>query len=125
MIRILQQDNRITKIIFAVIIGFAVITMVITLVPGIFDNASTDNAAVFATVKEPGYFGRIIGDSTPIKMTEVNQLASRQLQQQRLPDFLLPYMSQRAGHILVHRALLNHEAASVNLPSRATDHLPH
>jgi peptidyl-prolyl cis-trans isomerase D len=115
MIRILQQDNRITKIIFAVIIGFAVITMVITLVPGIFDNASTDNAAVFATVKEPGYFGRIIGDSTPIKMTEVNQLAARQLQQQRLPDFLLPYMSQRAGQILVQRAILKHEADRMNL----------
>ncbi len=115
MIRILQQDNRITKIIFAVIIGFAVITMVITLVPGIFDKASTDNAAVFATVKEPGYFGRIIGDSTPIKMTEVNQLAARQLQQQRLPDFLLPYMSQRAGQILVQRAILKHEADRMNL----------
>ncbi len=115
MIRILQQDNRITKIIFAVIIGFAVITMVITLVPGIFDNASTDNAAVFATVKEPGYFGRIIGDSTPIKMTDVNQLAARQLQQQRLPDFLLPYMSQRAGQILVQRAILKHEADRMNL----------
>jgi peptidyl-prolyl cis-trans isomerase D len=84
MIRILQQDNRITKIIFAVIIGFAVITMVITLVPGIFDNASTDNAAVFATVREPGYVGRLAGESTPIKMTEVNQLAQRQLQQRNI-----------------------------------------
>ena len=44
MIRILQQNNRITKILFAVIIGFAVVTMVITLVPGIFDNASTNDA---------------------------------------------------------------------------------
>jgi peptidyl-prolyl cis-trans isomerase D len=115
MIRILQQDNRITKIIFAVIIGLAVITMVITLVPGIFDTASSDNAAVFATVRKPGYFGRIAGDSTPIKMTEVNQLASRQLQQQRLPEFLLPYMSQRAGQILVQRAILKHEADRMNL----------
>ena len=115
MIRILQQDNRITKIIFAVIIGLAVITMVITLVPGIFDNASADNAAVFATVREPGYFGRLAGDSTPIKMTEVNQLAQRQLQQQHLPDFLLPYMSQRAGQILVQRAILKHEADRLNL----------
>ncbi|HMH15289.1 MAG TPA: peptidyl-prolyl cis-trans isomerase [Edaphobacter sp.] len=115
MIRILQQDNRITKIIFAVIIGFAVITMVITLVPGIFDNASTDNATVFATVRQPGYLGRLAGDSTPIKMTEVNQLAQRQLQQQRLPDFLLPYMSQRAGQILVQRAILKHEADRLHL----------
>ncbi|MCU1223547.1 MAG: PpiC-type peptidyl-prolyl cis-trans isomerase [Edaphobacter sp.] len=115
MIRILQKDNRITKILFAVIIGFAVITMVITLVPGIFDNATGDSATVFATVREPGILGRVGGDSTPIKMTEVNQLAQRQLQQQRLPDFLLPYMSQRAGQILVQRAILKHEADRLNL----------
>ena len=115
MIRILQQDNRITKIIFAVIIGLAVVTMVITLVPGIFDNASADNPTVFATVRQPGVFGRLIGESTPIKMTEVNQLAARQLQQQRLPEFLMPYVSQRAGQILVQRAILKHEADRLNL----------
>lgn len=114
MIRILQQDNRITKIIFAVIIGLAVITMVITLVPGIFDNTTTNDATVFATVHEPGLLGRL-SDSTPIKMTEVNQLASRQLQQQHLPDFLLPYMSQRAGQILVQRAILKNEADRMHL----------
>src|SRR5271170_5486854 len=115
MIRILQQDNRITKIIFAVIIGFAVITMVITLVPGIFDNASTNDAALFATVKQPGYFGRTFGESTPIKTVEVNQLASRQLQQQHFPDALLPYFIPRAGQILVQRAILKHEADRMNL----------
>ena len=115
MIRILQQDNRITKIIFAVIIGFAVVTMVITLVPGIFDNATANDATNFATVKEPGAFGRILGESTPVKTTEVTQLAQRQLQQQHLPDFLLPYMSQRAGQILVQRAILKHEADRMNL----------
>ena len=45
MIRLLQQDNRIMKIIFAVIIGLAAITMVITLVPGIFDNSGGANDA--------------------------------------------------------------------------------
>ncbi len=115
MIRILQQDNRIIKIIFAVIIGFAVITMVITLVPGIFDNTATNDVNVFATVREPGFFGRLGSDSTPIKTIEVNQLASRQLQQQHLPDFLLPYMEQRAGQILVQRAILKHEADRMHL----------
>ncbi|WP_433972709.1 peptidylprolyl isomerase [Tunturiibacter lichenicola] len=115
MIRILQQDNRITKIIFAVIIGFAVITMVITLVPGIFDNATANDSAVFATVKQPGYFGRVFGESTPIKTVEVNQLASRQLQQQHFPDALLPYFIPRAGQILVQRAILKHEADRMNL----------
>lgn len=102
------------KIIFAVIISLATITMVITLVPGIFDNAETNDATVFATVHEPGFFGRF-GGGTPIKMTEVNQLAERQLQQQRLPDFLLPYMTQRAGQVLVQRAILKNEADRMHL----------
>jgi peptidyl-prolyl cis-trans isomerase D len=115
MIRILQQDNRITKIIFAVIIGLAVITMVITLVPGIFDNTTTNDATVYATVREPGILGRTIGESTPIKAVEVNQLATRQLQQQHLPEQLLPYLLPRAGQILVQRAILKHEADRMNL----------
>src|ERR1700753_2475300 len=115
MIRLLQQDNRIMKIIFAVIIGLAAITMVITLVPGIFDNASTSDSTVYATVREPGFFGRTIGESTPIKAVEVNQLAARQLQQQHLPEQLMPYLLPRAGQILVQRAILKHEADRMNL----------
>ena len=60
MIRLLQQDSRIMKIIFAVIIGLAAITMVITLVPGIFDNASRTDSTTYATVREPGFFGRYV-----------------------------------------------------------------
>ncbi len=117
MIRLLQQNNRVTKIIFAVIIGLAVVTMVITLVPGIFDNASAggNDGTVFATVRDPGVLGRFGVDSTPIKQVEVNQLAERQLQQQRLPEMLLPYMSQRAGQILVQREILKHEADRMHL----------
>src|SRR6195256_6042045 len=115
MIRLLQQDNRIMKIIFAVIIGLAAITMVITLVPGIFDNASTTDSSVYATVREPGLLGRTIGESTPIKAVEVNQLAARQLQQQHLPEALMPYLLPRAGQILVQRAILKHEADRMNL----------
>jgi peptidyl-prolyl cis-trans isomerase D len=115
MIRLLQQDNRIMKVIFAVIIGLAAITMVITLVPGIFDNASTNDSTTFATVREPGFFGRVFGESTPIKTTEVNQIAARQLQQQHLPEQLMPYLLPRAGQILVQRAILKHEADRMNL----------
>ena len=39
MIRILQKENRVTKIIFAVIIGAAVISMVAYLIPGVGDAA--------------------------------------------------------------------------------------
>jgi peptidyl-prolyl cis-trans isomerase D len=115
MIRLLQQDSRIMKVIFAVIIGLAAITMVITLVPGIFDNTGTVDSANYATVREPGFFGRTFGESTPVKATEVNQLASRQLQQQHLPEAFLPYLLPRAGQILVQRTILKHEADRMNL----------
>jgi peptidyl-prolyl cis-trans isomerase D len=116
MIRLFQQDTRLMKWLFAIIIGFAAVTMVITLVPGIFDNAgSTNDATNFATVKEPGFFGRTFGEATPIKTTEVNQLAARQLQQQHLPEQLMPYLVPRAGQILVQRAILKREADRMNL----------
>jgi peptidyl-prolyl cis-trans isomerase D len=110
MIRILQQNNKIVKILFAVIIGAAVITMVITLVPGIFDNLGAGgSSANYATVHEPGFFGRIFGESVPVKQTEVTRLAQRQLQQQKLPPFLLPYMEAQAGQALVQQAILKIE----------------
>jgi peptidyl-prolyl cis-trans isomerase D len=116
MIRLFQQDTRLMKWLFAIIIGFAAVTMVITLVPGIFDNAGSANDATnFAVVKEPGFFGRTFSEGTPIKTTEVNQLASRQLQQQHLPEQLMPYLVPRAGQILVQRAILKREADRMNL----------
>jgi len=115
MIRILQQDTRAVKILFAVIIGFAAITMVITLVPGVFDNTGSNNAAIYATVHRPGFFGRLGLDSEQVKTVDVNQFAARQLQQQRLPEALLPYMIPRAGQMLVQRAILKQEADRLSL----------
>lgn len=115
MIRLLQQDNKTIKILFALIIGAAVISMVAYLIPGIGDTAGANDGTVFATVHDPGVLGRIFGESTPIKTTEVNQLAARQLQQQRLPDTLLPYMVPRAAQILVQRTILKHQADKMGL----------
>ena len=115
MIRLLQQNSSAVKFIFAFIIIAAIGTMVITLVPGIFDTAGTTaNADIFATVHDPGWQGRLESGST-IKQTEVAQLAQRQLQQQNLPDMLMPYMEQRAGQILVQREILKHEADRMHL----------
>jgi peptidyl-prolyl cis-trans isomerase D len=115
MIRILQQDNRATKAIFAVVIGAAIITMVITLVPGIFDNGATNNAAVYATVRTPGFLGKFMGDPTTIKTDDVQRTAQQQMQQQQLPDFYLPFVMSRAGQLEVERAVLTHEADKLGL----------
>jgi peptidyl-prolyl cis-trans isomerase D len=115
MIRFLQQDNKLVKILFGVIIGAAVISMVIYLVPGLMDSGATTDTAVYATVHAPGAWGRIFGESTPIKTEDVQRLAQRQLQQQKYPDFLLPYMMSRAGQILVQRAILKQAADQMHL----------
>ncbi len=116
MIRILQQDNKAIKIVFAVIIGFAVLTMVITLVPGIFDNAgSGGGGGDYATVRAPGLLGKFGASSVPITQTEVTRAAQQQLQQQKLPPFLLPYMESRAAQALVQQAILKIEGDRLGL----------
>ena len=115
MIRILQQDNRATKAIFAVVIGAAIVTMVITLVPGIFDNGTTGDISVYATVRTPGLLSKIAGDTTSIKTADVQRTAERQMQQQQLPDFYLQFVMSRAGQLEVERAVLTHEAHHLGL----------
>jgi peptidyl-prolyl cis-trans isomerase D len=120
MIRFLQQDNKVVKIMFGVIIGAAVISMVIYLVPGLMDNTSgADASGVYATVRQPGLMGKLFGESTTVSTQDVTNLAERQMQQQHFPDnmmrSLLPYMMSRAGQVLVERAILKQEADRLHL----------
>ena len=116
MIRILQQDNRLTKAIFALVIGAAIITMVITLVPGIFDNGDTTNdATVYAKIRTPGFFGKFSGDTAEVKTAEVERITEQQIQQQHLPDFYKTFLEARVGQQQVERAVLQHEADRLGL----------
>lgn len=110
MIRILQQDNKATKIVFAVIIGFAVLTMVITLVPGIFDNVGgSGDTNTYATVREPGVLRRIFGQTQTVTQTEVTRMAQQQAQRQRLPAMYAQFLIPSAGQALVQQAILKIE----------------
>ena len=115
MIRILQQDNKIVKAVFAVIIGAAILTMVITLVPGIYDNMGSANDANYATVRSPGAFGRLFGENLPVTQQEVTTAAQRQLTEQHYPAFLLPYMESQAGQALVQQKVLKIEGDKLGL----------
>jgi peptidyl-prolyl cis-trans isomerase D len=121
MIRFLQQDNKAVKIMFAVIIGAACISMVIYLVPGLMsDNSTGNSSAVYATVREPGILGRIgFGESTEIKTEDVAKLAEQQLRRQRIPaemmTSLLPYMMPQAGQYLVQQAIKKQAADEMHL----------
>jgi peptidyl-prolyl cis-trans isomerase D len=125
MIRFLQQDNKLVKILFGVIIGGACISMVIYLVPGLMDPTTGSDPAVYATVRAPGVMGRLFGETTPIKTEDVAQLAERQLQQQHYPQTtmqaLLPYVMPRAAEALVQRAILEQEAHKLHLDASDED----
>ena len=63
MIRFLQKDDKFTKILFGVIIGAACVSMVVYLIPGLMDNGTSSDTAVYATVHTPGAWGRVFGES--------------------------------------------------------------
>ena len=110
MIRILQQNNKATKIVFAVIIGFAVLTMIITLVPGIFDNVgASSDPGTFATVHEPGLTGKLFGETVPVTQADISRVVAQQMQGRQVPPYLMPYFQNQAGQQLVQMAILKIE----------------
>jgi peptidyl-prolyl cis-trans isomerase D len=57
----------------------------------------------------------MLGDSTEVHLTQVQQVAQRMQQQNHYPDFVLPFLMQRAGQALVERAVLVQEAGRMGL----------
>jgi peptidyl-prolyl cis-trans isomerase D len=115
MIRILQQkDNRIVKAVFIIIISVACITMVITLVPGIFSDANA-STGTYATIRGGNIFSRTFGSSTEILTSDVQMMSQRMLQRQQLPDMLLPYMMQRVGQGMIQQQVELNEANRLGL----------
>jgi peptidyl-prolyl cis-trans isomerase D len=115
MIRILQQDNRIVKGVFVVIIVVAIGAMTVALVPGIFDNGVTQDATVYATVRNPGLLGKIDGDSITVRTEDVQRAAQQMLQQNGLPAQYLSLVMGRAGQQEIERKVLGKEADRLGL----------
>ncbi|MGO8718043.1 MAG: peptidylprolyl isomerase [Acidobacteriaceae bacterium] len=120
MIRFLQQDSRLVKGIFIFLISVTAILMVITLVPGIFQDAASGNDT-YAIVHSDSIFGRMLGSSTDVHLQQVQQVAQRMQQQNHYPDFVMPFLMQRAGQALVQRAVLVEEAGHLGLSVTDTD----
>lgn len=119
MIRFLQRESRLTKAIFVGLISITAVLMVIFLVPGIFQD-TTSNANNLATIHSDGALARFFGGSSDVTVQDVQRLAQRMMQQQRLPDFVLPFLMQRAEQALIQRAILLREADRLGLT--VTDH---
>ena len=114
MIRFLQKDNRFIKATFFVIIAVACITMVITLVPGIFQS-SAETQGNYATIRGSNPFTRLFSASTQVTTQDVQQAAERMLKRQGWPEAALPFVMQQAGKGLIQQAVMLTEANRLGL----------
>jgi peptidyl-prolyl cis-trans isomerase D len=110
MIRILQQDNKFIKFVIGAFLVIVIVSMVVFLVPGIFDNLGNGvDAGNFASVHAPGVWGKLFGESIPITQLEISRQVSQMAQGRQIPPYILPYYENQAGQHLVQAAVLKLE----------------
>jgi peptidyl-prolyl cis-trans isomerase D len=116
MIRFLQQDNKLVKGVFIVFIAAAVGAMVITLVPGIFDNVgSSGDSTTYATVHETGVLGKVFGESQTVTQAEVQRAVQRLAQGRQIPPILMSYYESQAAPQVIEGKILKIEADRLGL----------
>jgi peptidyl-prolyl cis-trans isomerase D len=122
MIRFLQQkDSRIVKAFFVVIIALASVSMVVYLIPGLTGQGG-GSADTYAVVY-PHWYSRFLAGGLEISQTKVEQMARKQLQQQRYPDnpMILGLFEQRIGQQLVQKQILLAEAEKLGIHATQDD----
>jgi len=119
MIRFLQNDNRITKAIFVVIIGVVSVGMVVYLIPGL-TGQSASAADSYATIY-PHWWSLYFGSGDTVSQQKVEMMARQQLQQQRYPDspMILNLFEDRVGKQMIQAQVLLTEAEKLGI--HATD----
>ena len=119
MIRFLQNDNRITKAIFVVIIGVVSVGMVVYLIPGLTGQGATA-ADAYATIY-PHWWSLYFGSGDTVSQQKVETAARQQLQQQRYPDspMILNLIEDRVGKQMIQAQVLLTEAQKLGI--HATD----
>jgi peptidyl-prolyl cis-trans isomerase D len=120
MIRFLQKDTRLIRWLFGVIIGATCITMVIFLVPGIF-NDTTTASDTYATIRHAGFLGRFLPAQETIPVVDVQQAIRRMARGQQIPDMLMPIYMQQAGQSLIQQHILIEEARRLGITASDDD----
>jgi peptidyl-prolyl cis-trans isomerase D len=120
MIRFLQKDTRLIRWLFGVIIGATCITMVIFLVPGIF-NDTTTASDTYATIRHGGFLGRFLPAQETIPVVDVQQAVRRMARGQQIPDMLMPIYMQQAGQSVIQQHILIEEARSLGITASDDD----
>ena len=121
MIRFLQKDSRIVKAFFVVIIGVSSVGMVLYLIPGFMSGGAVSNDAY--AVVYPHWYSRFVAGGESVSMQRVQQLAQRQLRQQRYPDnpMIVNLFEQRVGQQLVQEQVMLAEAEKLGVQATNDD----
>jgi len=117
MIRFLQQDTKLAKAIYFVIIGAASIGMVVYLIPGLM-NTGVAAPNTYAEVY-PHWYSKIFRSGEVVSVQRVQQVARQQVQQ-RNPQYLdnpmiMNFFTQQVGQQLVQQQILLSEAAKLGI----------
>jgi peptidyl-prolyl cis-trans isomerase D len=123
MIRFLQQDNRVVKALFVVIIAAASVSMVVYLIPGLTgqNGVSTGTYAVVY----PHWYSKFFSAGDTITQEKVSLQARQQLQQ-RNPQYasnpmIVNLFEQQVGQQLVQQQILLAEAAKLGISASDDD----
>jgi peptidyl-prolyl cis-trans isomerase D len=121
MIRFLQNNNRMTKAIFVVIIGVVSVGMVIYLIPGLTGQgaSSTDT---YATIY-PHWYSRYLSSGEAVSEEKVEKIARQQAAQQHIPDMpiYVNMLVKRVGEQLVQQQVLLAEAEKLGVTATEDD----
>ena len=122
MIRFLQQDNKLVKSVFVVFIAAAVGAMVITLVPGIFDNvgAGTD-PSIYANVKETGVWGKLFGETLPVTEQEIQRAVMQRTQGRQIPAIYMSILESQVAPQIIQEKILKIEGDRLGLQVSDSD----
>ena len=123
MIRFLQQDNRVVKALFVVIIAAASVSMVVYLIPGLTGQGAV-SAGTYAVVY-PHWYSKFFASGDAISQEKVSAQARQQLQQ-RNPQYasnpmIVSLFEQQVGQQLVQQQILLAEAAKLGISANNDD----
>ena len=123
MIRFLQQDNRVVKALFVVIIAAASVSMVVYLIPGLTGQGAV-SAGTYAVVY-PHWYSKFFSSGEAISQEKVSLQARQQLQQ-RNPQYasnpmIVNLFEQQVGQQMVQQQILLAEADKLGISANSDD----
>jgi peptidyl-prolyl cis-trans isomerase D len=122
MIRFLQQDTKVAKAIYSVVIAAAAVGMIVYLIPGLM-NTATATPDTYAEVY-PHWYSKFFRSGDVVSLQKVQQQARQQMQQ--YPQYgdnpmILNYLTQQAGQRLVQQQILLSEADKLGISANNDD----